>query len=214
MAKVRVIGDVHEQYDGYLELIKDSEYSVQVGDMGFDYAPISHLDKNHVFVRGNHDNTFTRCKNMLPDYGVSNIGGLEFFHVGGGHSVDWKHRVPGINYFLDEELSQKKMNECLSFYENLNPKPEVIISHECPYVVSQQFDTTILESFGYHKDWRSDTCSMLNIIYHARAPKLWVFGHHHKRVTKLINGTMFVGLNILDYVDLETDDEYYELGGW
>jgi hypothetical protein len=39
----------------------------------------------------------------------------------------------------------------------------------------------------------------------VRKPDIWIFGHHHVPVGKEINGTRFVGLAELEYMDIEID---------
>ena len=57
MSIVRIVGDVHGKFDGYINLIKDCEYSLQVGDMGFNYEQLSALNPSkHQFMGGNQDN--------------------------------------------------------------------------------------------------------------------------------------------------------------
>jgi len=44
MTKITFIGDVHGRIPEYLDLIKDCEYSIQLGDMGFDYSLLKNID--------------------------------------------------------------------------------------------------------------------------------------------------------------------------
>lgn len=55
-----IVGDVHGHYEEYLETIRLANYSLQLGDLGFDYTPLVrskrwHPDR-HKFLPGNHDN--------------------------------------------------------------------------------------------------------------------------------------------------------------
>lgn len=48
---IRIIGDLHGKTAEYLDLIKDVEYSVQIGDFSFDYSDITHLNsEKHVII--------------------------------------------------------------------------------------------------------------------------------------------------------------------
>lgn len=58
-----VVGDVHGKGDLYKKVVEKSNYSLQVGDMGFDYDFLSDIDCNHhVFFGGNHDNYFSSAE--------------------------------------------------------------------------------------------------------------------------------------------------------
>lgn len=51
-----IIGDVHGKYEQYKRICAGTDYSLQLGDMGFNYDPITSLDANkHRFFGGNHD---------------------------------------------------------------------------------------------------------------------------------------------------------------
>lgn len=55
-----IVGDVHGHYVEYLETIEMAHYSLQLGDLGFNYMPLIRSDKwpsdRHKFLPGNHDN--------------------------------------------------------------------------------------------------------------------------------------------------------------
>lgn len=55
-----IVGDVHGHYEDYLETIRLANYSLQLGDLGFDYTPLIRSGEwdpeKHKFLPGNHDN--------------------------------------------------------------------------------------------------------------------------------------------------------------
>ena len=55
-----IVGDIHGHYTEYLEAIRLANYSLQLGDLGFNYAPLVNNQKwspaKHKFLPGNHDN--------------------------------------------------------------------------------------------------------------------------------------------------------------
>lgn len=63
-----LVGDVHGYYDSYKEIIKNANYSLQVGDMAgrfnaniSGYLPLNEVDPNrHKFIGGNHENYASR----------------------------------------------------------------------------------------------------------------------------------------------------------
>jgi hypothetical protein len=104
MSTLRIIGDVHGKFQDYIALTKECDYSIQVGDMGFDYSELRVLSKDdHKFIGGNHDNYdkyygsphalgSTITIGMGKDFGIATHGGLDFFFLRGGFSIDWKQR--------------------------------------------------------------------------------------------------------------------------
>lgn len=219
MAKLRIIGDVHGEYKEYFLLTEDCDYSLQIGDMGFQYSPLNKLDsKKHKFFGGNHDNydIYFKSPHALwgltetNDYGPSDHGGLKFFFVRGGFSIDWQPRQQFYfrgkpkSYWEDEELVLEDMLACLEEYKKY--KPEIVITHECPRSVAKFVDNPYaLKQFGYDPDrFTTKTSELLQTMFEFHQPKVWYFGHYHKDWSENINGTQFTCLNELGYVDIET----------
>lgn len=215
MAKLRIIGDVHQYYDAYLPIAQQADYSIQVGDMGFDYKPLSVLDpEKHRFFAGNHDN-FDDTVNLMRygfnarGFGEYNFNGFKFFYVSGGFSIDWKLRQShyfktGVKTYWDnEELSLKSMIAALEEYKAA--KPEIVITHECPRSICKRVgDNEILKRFGYNPEtFSTRTSELLEAMFQAHQPKTWVFGHYHRDWSDVVNGTHFVCLNELSYMDME-----------
>ena len=102
MSTLRVIGDVHAQFNlddlmagkptPYLGGIADAQYSVQIGDMGDEetYARlVAEVDaERHRFFPGNHEHYDNLPPHSLGDYGTCNLGGVDFFFVRGAASAD------------------------------------------------------------------------------------------------------------------------------
>ena len=188
---LRIIGDVHGCSDEYLAIASKKEFSVQVGDMGFSY---DHLDKlnpeNHKFFPGNHEHfeklKYNPPKHYLGRFGSYELGGIKFFWIGGGYSVDKKYRVEGRDWFPEEELSFAEQKACHEMYMDI--KPNFVLSHDCPESVKHFFLTN---------DWKlepSNTNLMLQVFFHAHKPKFWVFGHHHVSYRVDYENTQFICL--------------------
>ena len=217
MQKVRIIGDVHGKNTQYAELTKSCDYSIQVGDMGFDYRVLTTLgidSEKHKFIAGNHDNydqyyESAHTFNNTKDFGLASHGGLEFFFVRGGFSIDWKQRQKSYlhgspkSYWDNEELNIEEMEKALHEYRKV--KPDVVITHECPRSISKHVGCNdILESFGYNpRTFSTKTSELLELMFQAHQPKRWYFGHYHNDWASVINGTTFICLNELGYIDLE-----------
>ena len=204
--KVRIIGDVHGKYGEYLHLTDDAEYSIQLGDMGFSYNHMKGLNPlNHTFFGGNHDNydKINAVSHCHGNFGGRHLGNgavgpvFNYFIVRGAYSVDKKYRTIGIDWWAEEELNREQANSCISNFEQM--KPEIVISHDCPASVVPEFMTN---------DWKlekSFTGLVLETMFKIHQPKTWIFGHHHNSKTTTKNGTKFICLDELNYIDLDTD---------
>jgi hypothetical protein len=230
-AWLRIIGDVHGKYDKYLPLTKESEYSLCVGDVGFDY---SYLEKflnpvYHKSISGNHDNytkkicpctdrencrscdmrgyTFPMMsKHFLGDYGVWDVPDFgEIFFVRGAWSIDKQWRIPGVSWW--EELSYAQGLRALELYEKL--KPDFVVTHTVPSSIIPEVPFKRIFGDTIHG---SRTESLLDNLYYIHQPKKWIFGHWHvdwKREIshpKTENKTEFMCLNELSFVDFPKKD--------
>lgn len=207
MTKLRIISDIHGKSWLHENLTEGAEYSIQIGDLGFDYTYLKNIDPDHhKFFCGNHDQHHTCAKwpHWLGSYGQLN-GSM--FYVGGGFSIDWKYRTPGFDYFPNEELSELDLECAFELYRA--HLPQVMLSHEAPRSIIHHFtDGNILKNFGYDPETFTTRTSealekMLSIHYHK--PKLWVFGHYHRKWEADIDGCHFVCLPVGGYIDIEVD---------
>lgn len=223
---LRIIGDVHgkinhrESGRSYLNLAQASEYSLQIGDLGFDYSELSKLDPSkHRVVGGNHDNYVALTEHFLGNSGTYAFPGFEFFYVRGGFSIDCGLRTEGVDLFQDpnlemqEELTHQQANEAIDHY--LRVKPKIMVSHEAPENIGELIcdnDWNIAPSF---------TSKLLNHMLKQHQPDMWIFGHWHrnwrhyyagKGVTYKgkevmhegnFSGTMFYCLAELCYLDFD-----------
>lgn len=203
----RVIGDCHGHISiknrnrrNYLNLIKKAEYSLQLGDMGFNYSPLANVDSDkHRVIGGNHDNYDNLTKHFLGDFGVVEVP-FNYFFIRGELSVDKKYRVPNVSWWQAEEMTTARMNECISAYAKV--KPELVFSHGCPHVVFHEFITNT---------WKltpSNTSQMLTECFNIHQPRVWVFGHHHQTKRVKYGNTIFQCLNELDFLDFKPNGHY------
>lgn len=208
---IRLVSDIHAQFDKYYNIVKDVPASVQLGDFGFSYSVMEKLDQTkHRINLGNHENLDCafQCKAVLGDFGYTNLNGITFFFVRGSISIDKQARLiyqnqTGIKvWWEEEELPIDLMNEALSWYEKI--KPEMVITHDCsssvkPYICNPD----VMVSFGFDPDYTCMTQHLLQSMLDIHRPKLWIFGHFHKHFDKKIKGTRFVCLPELGYVDVK-----------
>lgn len=207
MRKVRYIGDIHGYIFPYLRLTDTVDFpTVQIGDFGFgfiNYNPIGPDDYRNRFIRGNHDSPAV-CKeqhNWIADGTIEDNVGF----IGGASSIDRAYRTEGVSWWPDEQCS---IAELLGIHDKFtSEKPEVIISHECPEFIAN----AICQQYGKSKfpdDNR--TRIMLEQVYYSYKPKLHIFGHWHLNFDYLYQGTRFICLPELSYIDIDLDNLYQE----
>jgi predicted phosphodiesterase len=212
MKSVRIIGDCHQNEKFYLNLIKDCEYSLQIGDMGFSYKWLEKagLDPNkHKFVGGNHDNydEYYDSPHALGDYGTIPLIPNSFF-VRGGFSIDVKYRTPGLDWWNKEEMSWDELEKAYEEYCRI--KPEYMFSHECPLsLVSKITDGRVTISFGFPAVLETRTNLTLERMFKFHSPKFWIYGHFHRDFDEVINGTRFMCLTADGRPD--TKQTYFDL---
>ena len=134
MGCVRIIGDIHGKFYAYKERIKDTKYSIQLGDFGFAkdwHSLVIHgVDhERHKIIPGNHDDYNGLRKQFLfeKDYGEVDFYGFKFFFVRGAWSIDWSYRIAGISWWEDEQLPYTTLMDAMNEYEQV--KPDIMITH-------------------------------------------------------------------------------------
>ena len=193
---MKLIGDVHVRFVEYKELIKEIiDPTIQLGDMGLGLGRdflFPKLDDKDRFIRGNHDDpeVCRRTDGYLGDFGSLSDG---IFFISGAYSIDQHRRVEGSTWWPDEELSYKQWAECADQYEK--SKPDVVISHECPFSCNQFLD-------GHHYSRNTTSQTLDRFLHHIHKPKLWVFAHHHMSRRFKIDSTDFICLNALEVFDI------------
>lgn len=211
---LRIISDVHGKHEQYLELIHNAEYSLQLGDFGFDYKVLDEVDPNcHKILKGNHDNhDDSRWPHFLRKFGYSFFGGCEFFHMQGAFSIDWRERVlyDSINntksWWANEQLSYAELEEAVELYRLI--KPDLVFTHDAPRsVVKVMFDSKVIQKFGYNPEtFTTHTSEALQAMLEIHRPKKWKFAHYHKTIKMVIEGTEFSCMHELGYEDLKKKD--------
>jgi predicted phosphodiesterase len=228
MEILRIIGDVHGQIHAedlvarkphpYLDLISDAEYSIQLGDMGdgetYNQLTAQVDDRRHRFLPGNHDHYDQLPRHSLGDFGATSWGGVDFFFVRGAESTDRKilidlgKRLGKTLWFAREELSDEQMQEAEQQYARSMPR--IVLSHDAPTDIARlawkhasQYHTPNPEA-RFHP---SRTSAFLSRLLERHAPKLWVFGHHHRDWKYQDDKTLFVCVGELSCVDITSSAE-------
>jgi hypothetical protein len=199
--------------DRYIKIAQEAEYSLQVGDMGFDYRKLeTNLDpKKHKVIGGNHDNYtieegifVMQSQHFLGDFGVHHFPGFgDVFFVRGSMSIDRKWRTEGVDWWPDEELKMGPGLEALAAYKAA--KPMFVVTHDLPASILDHF--TSMSEDELEAVWGvrgpSTTAKLLQAMYEEHQPTYWVFGHYHKDKEITVGPTTFICLDELSYRDFE-----------
>jgi 3',5'-cyclic AMP phosphodiesterase CpdA len=212
---LRLCGDVHGKWFKYHTIVKDAEFSLQLGDLGwrdsYEFA-LKYLDPNkHKVVLGNHEDYDYIDEKGLPhslgDFGYTSFANHNIFFVRGAFSID---RAPRINHYFktgikswfeQEELSYSSLMRALELYQQI--KPDLVITHDTPQVISEMVGKPdVLRNYGFEPPLKTKTQLALQSMFDFHQPKAWYFGHYHRKWQKEVCGTNFKCLDELEYVDI------------
>lgn len=220
MTLTRIVGDIHGKFNEYsfysLNVGRTRrsgdnpppESSVQVGDFGVGFGNdywhemVNDWMKEypgHRFIRGNHDDP-AECKNMsgyIPDGTVEG----DVMYIGGAWSIDYARRIEGETWWRDEELSIEELNKLVDLYAKT--KPRVMITHDCPTSVAWDMFISRGLSIGGLSQIKTRTGEALQAMFDIHKPDFHFFGHWHVTKQMDVQGTRFVCLGELDYVDVD-----------
>lgn len=213
MAYTRYIGDVHGYKNELESLLKNLPEDVtavtQVGDMGVGFGQGEYwhysldntlIQHNARFIRGNHDSPEI-CKSMrswIPDGAIED----DIMYIGGAWSIDQAYRTRGYDWWEDEELSYEQLNLQINVYDML--RPIVMVTHDCPTIAATEMFINTNKALYKGIQYKTRTASAFQTMFEIHQPQLWIFGHWHHTKEAVINGTRFVCINELDYIDVNT----------
>ncbi len=226
MSTLRIIGDVHGQITAedlslrvaqpYLDLIAEAETSIQIGDMGdkqtYDELRASVDPGKHRFFPGNHDHFPHLPPHCLGDFGTVTHGNLQLFFLRGAASFD-KERLIALGeelgaqlWFEEEELDEAQMAAAERDY--VETQPAIVLTHDAPSRIAELAWSHAMKQGPPRPGGRflpSRTNQFLTRLWEQHAPKLWFFGHHHRDWMGSSDGTQFICLGELSYLDLDSD---------
>lgn len=184
------------------------------------------LEKNrcHLYMfRGNHDDPklFTdeyivgdtralRNLHVLNDYDVlkSKLYG-RILIVPGAFSIDRAWRIPGVSYFVDEDVVRLSDGQL----ESLG-KCDIVLSHSLPYFDAKSSHNPALQpyrerdnkryvevgdTFDDKLHWQEET--LRSIQCHVQA-KRWISGHYHQSEEFSVDGTNYTALDINEFYNV------------
>ncbi len=190
---MRYIGDVHGKIAQYLKLTNCAA-SIQVGDMGAGFVPLPlfpELPLDHRFIRGNHDDPDVCRAN--PNWIADRSFDGERYFIGGAWSIDHAFRTIGVDWWAVEELSWSELDAAID--DVVNYKPKIIVSHDGP--------GSVMQTLFPYRDRNCRTQTALDAMFTLHQPEIWLFGHWHTNIDTVINGTRFICLAELSYIDLD-----------
>ena len=190
-------GDAHGKLRS---LAKRDNPVIQVGDLGVGFVSPTALHhkvnsrEDFWFIRGNHDSPEECRKNprYLGEFGVID----DLFFASGAWSIDQAWRTEGRDWWRDEELSTKQMDEAYELY--LKSKPRVVVTHDAPASLFEKGGPMELVNFT-----ASATAKFLENCFTEHQPELWIFGHHHRSRDFKFRGTRFRCLDELETMEVE-----------
>jgi len=186
MNSIRIIGDIHGKTNLYFRAIRGAEQSIQIGDLDFNYDFLKDVyPYANKFFGGNHDNYVILSKMEVPhdlgDFGLYTWSTMTcpIFWVRGGWSIDRQFRTPHVDWWENEQLSQRELNKAVQLYAA--ERPAVVLSHECPLsVVPFVTNPAFAKAFGYDEPViRTRTNVALEEMLIYSRPQVWIFGHYH-----------------------------------
>lgn len=200
------IGDCHGKFNQYTKIIKEHKDTIQVGDMGVGFRRFPHGDassnpphalmarQNARFIRGNHDNPSVARKHSqhIHDGTVEN----DMMFVGGAISIDRRYRTEGFDWWPDEQLTDDEFTAIMGVYSVA--QPNCMVTHDCPIGIYPMLHS-------HHIGDKARTSLALEKMWQIHKPKVWVFGHHHKSMDVVVDGTRFVCLAELEAKEINWD---------
>jgi Icc-related predicted phosphoesterase len=195
------VGDVHGNFKALATITKTTtaKQIIVVGDFGYGFPRTFHATfkpKTPIaFIRGNHDNPSVRKGFKWPGFSYIHDGSFKDgqFFVGGAYSIDYKQRVPGLDWWPEEELSDHEWESVFAAAHKYKAKIHTVVTHDCPWSLYPRLHAQAIDSRtarGLDELWR-----LLPEV------KLWIFGHHHKSFRETVGNTAFIGLDLIESGD-------------
>ena len=191
---MRYIGDVHGRISDYAAICLAVDETIQVGDMGVGFVDHVPTSASHRFIRGNHDDPLLcrQTEGWIADGHIEN----DTMFIGGAWSIDHAWRTPMLNWWPDEECTNPQFDVFSERYKT--EKPNIMVTHDCPASVSY----VLFLQENNLRQHRTKTGDRLQDMFEMHQPDIWIFGHWHARRDQVIEGTRFICLEELGYIDL------------
>lgn len=202
---------------GYWPRLRDGGLYIELLE-----TKLAELDIEFLFIDGNHEDhetlnsvpldetnflfdptrpylrRITQHISHIPRGTMIQREGKNILCVGGTFSIDRDNCTQGYDWFPEELMTYGDIDKALRYTGQPAGQPDVVITHDCPSIVPI---TDILPN-GHvkHREARSQR-ELLNNVWEAYRPELWLHGHYHRRYSGLYEGTQFEGLGHGAYRD-------------
>jgi len=212
--KIYVLGDTHGYWNLLNNFINKNQPDIifQCGDFGywpafpeFSLNKIKNKDTVIYWCPGNHESwidlNLLKSNEVHPKIFYMKRGstfllpdGRRVLFMGGARSVDKHLRTPGYDWFPEEDISQKDLQDLP------DEKIDIVISHTCPmeFPVESKYDI---------RRMKDSNRQALSIILKKYQPKLWYFGHWHYYTSGFTNNCKWYCLDQIPegkyYLELE-----------
>lgn len=222
MARTLFIGDIHGEVDKMNALVKYAmkqdafEQVIQIGDfdIGSDcYSTIKWpFDTPLYFMAGNHDNYTLLNDDLVLPLNVhylkrGEVIGNTLF-IGGAYSVDRHLRVPGIDWFTEEQMSYREYIEIhhkIGDFRLNGQSISTMVCHDAPhFAYHEQFNITDLRQTA-----NTHTVS-LGEIFNLAKPSRYIHGHHHVRRSYEYQGCQFESLGTITFYKMSRLEAMYK----
>jgi len=174
--------------------VTKEEYLIILGDAGivwsekeFYIGDYSSLGLTVLFIDGNHENFQLLSKFPIVNYNgakchrlasnvyhimrgeIIELNDLLFLCIGGATSIDKFHRIEGISWWNDENISDDDIKNALENIKKYNYNVDYVLTHCAP-------SKYVKKMFGFKTD--SNTEQLSKLEYYVDF-KYWYFGHYH-----------------------------------
>lgn len=187
----RAIADARTRYADVVVHLGDFGYLFTDQFLGRVSAALAEAELDLLFVDGNHENHPKLLRYPIGANGLRRVAqrvwhlprgfrwqwaGVRFLALGGAHSVDRPHRVPGVSWWKEETITPEQARHAID-----GGAADVLVSHDCPAGVPiPGLDDGTL--FPWAEIMRSDEHrGVLRDVAQAVRPRLIWHGHYHRR---------------------------------
>ena len=163
--------------------------------------PSQFQDTELVKVNGNPRNWLN-----VPDYTVVNVCNKNVLCVGGATSIDRKYRLANSWGYWENEspIYKPKLEEYI----------DIIVTHSAPSFCFPQIKSDIVYEYAQYDETLLDDISKERIVFdkiyedYKDTITDWFYGHYHQSHLEQINGINFRLLNIEEFCEYRTTDNY------
>lgn len=208
------VGDVHARFSDFERIVTCAlnrspvkiDQVVQVGDFGFfprlhfQKYPESSLPVEVKWIDGNHED----FQSLYLGEGLDLYAGATYIprstiengvlYIGGGTSIDRAERKQGIDWFPEENITSADIRRLNDTLVDTPAKVQVMVCHD---TIWNEYRTVLARRF----DGVDPNARLLEFVFHELHPKLYIHGHHHRRLSYQVGRCRFECLDQIPKTD-------------